>query len=243
MQQSSGAYLERLASLALHFQAQVLTQPEICLLVSLKLFPDKPACGVGIFELSSESNFSLKSNFGIPEKAQAAWSNYSIAGSSPVIEAMRTSETVVVSSAEEMISRYPEHSACHELENLSSVIAVPIRKLGSAVGALLIIGGDVDVNTECRQFLEIVAGLIALKLNPNSNLLETTPAQGSYPRFDDALTKRELLVQAMMKQGKTNHDIGEALGYSESTIRQDAVSMFIKLGVKNRKSAGELLEG
>jgi len=37
--------------------------------------------------------------------------------------------------------------------------------------------------------------------------------------------------------------IAEELGYSESTIRQDAVSMFQKLGVKDRKSAGGLFAG
>jgi DNA-binding CsgD family transcriptional regulator len=211
------------------------------LLVSLKLFPDRTSSGVGILELSSGGELTLRSSFGIPEKAQEVWATYSLANSSPVIEAMRTSETVVVSSVNEMLQRYPEHAGCHEPEDLSPVIAVPIRKLGSAVGALLITGSDVHVDNNCRQFLEIVAGLIALKLNTNSMIGEASLISNRHPRFDDTLTKRELLVQAMMKRGKTNNEIGEALGYSESTIRQDAVSMFIKLGVKDRKSAGELL--
>lgn len=239
---STGQHLERLASISLLFQAQPLTPHEICLLVSLKLFPDKSSCGIGIFELSPGGDFTLRSSFGIPEKSKVAWCTYSITATSPVVEAMRTSETVFVSSAQEMISRYPEHSACHEAETLYSVIAVPIRKLGNSLGALLITGSDVEEDTDCRQFLEIVAGLVALKLNPNTASVQNSPGSKSYPMLDDALTKRELKVQRMMKQGKTNHEIGEALGYSESTIRQDAVSMFIKLGVRDRKSAGELLE-
>ena len=45
-----------------------------------------------------------------------------------------------------------------------------------------------------------------------------------------------------MAQGKTNREISDDLGYSESTIRQDAVSLFAKLQVKTRKEAGNLLQ-
>ncbi len=242
MKKSGVEYLERVNSLTTLFQAQALAEREICLLVSLKLFPDSPACGIGLFEISTEGQYNLKATFGVPERAQTAWANGCINRNSPVVEAMRTSEVVFVPSTEELISRYPEHSASHDQDDLSSVIAVPIRKLGSTVGAFAVIGNKFDVNRECRIFLEIVAGLIALKLTSNSPHPETSLNIPRHPMRDEALSQRELLVQQMMKLGKTNSEIAEELGYSESTIRQDAVSMFIKLGVKNRKAAGELLE-
>lgn len=241
MQDTASHYLERLNSITLLFQAQYLTQTDICLLISLRLFPDRPACGIGIFELGAEGSFRSISSFGLTKDAQLAWASGSIARNSPVVEAMRTGEVVCISSNAEMYERYPEHAAIHAETNLSSVIAVPIRKLGSAVGALVIIGSDVLPSKDALQFVEVVAGLIALKINSSPQSGEAIVSASNHPRRDDPLTNRERLVQEMMRDGKTNIEIGEELGYSESTIRQDAVSMFIKLGVKNRKSAGSLL--
>jgi len=119
---------------------------------------------------------------------------------------------------------------------------VPIRKFGSSLGVLAIFGRRFSIDEDCRVFLELVAGLMALKLNWNFAAQPDEAAGKSLPLRDEALTNRERLVQGLMKLGKTNAEIADELGYSESTIRQDAVSMFSKLGVKNRKEAGDLLE-
>lgn len=242
MNKTGTEYLERANALTTLFQGQTLAEREICLIVSLKLFPDSPACGIGLFELRPAGEYVLKATFGIPERAQANWETGCISVNSPVVEAMRTSEVVFVSSSEDMQQRYPEHYAQHNSVSQSAVIVVPIRSLGSTVGAFAVFGSEFAVNNECRLFLEIVAGLIALKLNVNSKLPQAHQQDHRHPLRDEALTNRELLVQKLMKSGKTNLEIADELGYSESTIRQDAVSMFIKLGVKNRKAAGDLLD-
>ena len=240
-QQESMEYLERARSLATIFQSQELQEPEICLVVSLKLFPHVPACGVAIFELSKDGNYALNATFGIPEDSQNVWATGQITESSPVVDAMRTGEVICICSEQEMTQRYPAHAAKHTKQSRESVIAVPIRRMGSTVGAFAIIGSAVEVNKECGLFLEIVAGLIALKLEGQASRSGSDGSIAGHPALRTELTKRQLLVQSMMKQGKTNAQIADELGYSESTIRQDAVSMFIKLGVKNRRAAGELL--
>ena len=240
MQDTSSNYLERLNSIAILLQDANLTHTEICLLISLRLFPDRPACGVGIVGLSSDGVFHVVATFGIASVAQTTWAAGPIARNSPIVEAMRTSAVVCVSSHEEMLARYPDHDAGEALGNPSSVITVPIRRLGAAMGALVILDCDVEINQDCIHYLEVVAGLLALKFSIDPSFNETKIHASSHASRHDELTQREILVQSLMKLGKTNLQIGEALGYSESTIRQDAVSMFIKLGVHNRKDAGDL---
>jgi DNA-binding CsgD family transcriptional regulator len=53
----------------------------------------------------------------------------------------------------------------------------------------------------------------------------------------ESLTQRQLLVLELMADGKTNATISNTLGYSESTVRQETIKIFFKLGCKDRKEA------
>ena len=44
----------------------------------------------------------------------------------------------------------------------------------------------------------------------------------------------------MISEGRTNLAIGEMLKYSESTIRQETIKIFSKLGCDGRVEAGQL---
>ena len=44
----------------------------------------------------------------------------------------------------------------------------------------------------------------------------------------------------MMSEGRTNTSIGEILGYSESTIRQETIKIFATLGCNGRREASQL---
>jgi len=89
-------YLQRASSLSTLFQAEPLAAREICQIVSLKLFPDEPAHGIGIFELGSDGEYNLKATFGVSAQTQAVWTSGSVSVNSPVVEAMRTSEVVCI---------------------------------------------------------------------------------------------------------------------------------------------------
>ena len=49
------------------------------------------------------------------------------------------------------------------------------------------------------------------------------------------LSNREERVLTLIREGKTNAQIAFELGYSESLIRQETVSIYRKLGVNGRK--------
>ena len=50
------------------------------------------------------------------------------------------------------------------------------------------------------------------------------------------LTERQELILELVRQGKRNQEIAQALGYSESLIRQETMVIYKKLGVPGRKS-------
>jgi DNA-binding NarL/FixJ family response regulator len=51
------------------------------------------------------------------------------------------------------------------------------------------------------------------------------------------LTGRETEVLALVVEGKTNQEIGQALGISEKTVEKHLDSIFTKLDVKSRVEA------
>jgi DNA-binding NarL/FixJ family response regulator len=53
------------------------------------------------------------------------------------------------------------------------------------------------------------------------------------------LNARQLLILAGMVDGKTNHELSVALGFSVSTIRHETMAIFKTLGVSDRKEAAK----
>ena len=49
------------------------------------------------------------------------------------------------------------------------------------------------------------------------------------------MNTREISVVELIKLGKNNAEIAKALGYSESTIRQDTIKIYRKLGISGRQ--------
>ncbi|HEY8923117.1 MAG TPA: response regulator transcription factor, partial [Polyangia bacterium] len=52
-----------------------------------------------------------------------------------------------------------------------------------------------------------------------------------------ALTRRELDVLGLIACGRSNREIAEALGTAEATVKNQASSIFSKLGVRDRTRA------
>ncbi len=57
---------------------------------------------------------------------------------------------------------------------------------------------------------------------------------------DAALTERELAVLRLVVNGKTNHEIGTALGVSDKTVEKHITALFEKLAVGSRVEAAVL---
>jgi DNA-binding NarL/FixJ family response regulator len=55
--------------------------------------------------------------------------------------------------------------------------------------------------------------------------------------FPAALTKREVEVVRLMASGASNKEIADALGTAEATVKNQASSIFMKLGVRDRTRA------
>jgi DNA-binding CsgD family transcriptional regulator len=71
--------------------------------------------------------------------------------------------------------------------------------------------------------------------------LVVVPAEGREALRRPLLSKREQEVLALVVMGLTNADIGRRLFLAESTVKYHLLSVYEKLGVRNRKEATELV--
>ena len=234
-------YLRRAAALARVLQSDALTTDAICQILALALFPGNPPRSVGIFELNPDNTYSLTATFGLSEEVRLRWQNLPLTVRSPVVDAIRGERTIFVETEEELDREYPAAEPGGSRASQVPGIAVPLRKSGLTVGALGILGSVTQRTEECRLFLDLVASVVAMRIKTDSERRHVQVHKGRELIAGLTLTGRESLIQVNMAAGMTNREIAQQLGYSESTIRQDAVSLFAKLNVTNRREAGALL--
>jgi len=114
-------------------------------------------------------------------------------------------------------------------------------------GARAIISKDVEVEDLIRGIVLVHTGGLIIFPPPSDKLFEEFAHQeeaGADKAEQDAdLTEREKQVLAMVAQGKTNKEIGEALFITENTVKVHMSRILGKLRVRNRQQAVALAVG
>ena len=101
----------------------------------------------------------------------------------------------------------------------------------------------IEVDSEIDSFLGTIANSLSLYLYAGKEIVETTnnrinrSTMLNYERRDKSLTERQLLILKLISDNRTNISISELLGYSESTIRQETIKIYSKLGCHGREEA------
>jgi two-component system, NarL family, nitrate/nitrite response regulator NarL len=67
----------------------------------------------------------------------------------------------------------------------------------------------------------------------------TQPFSSSLPATDSRLTVREAEVVSLLRQGLTNHQIGDRLGVSINTVKKHVASAYEKRGIRSRRQTLE----
>lgn len=96
-----------------------------------------------------------------------------------------------------------------------------------------------DIDT--INYFNAIRSIITLYLRGVTDLQRQR--SGSHPLSKEslngvALTERQALILKMMESGDTNLAIAKRLGYSESLIRQETITIYRKMGISGRKELG-----
>ena len=93
---------------------------------------------------------------------------------------------------------------------------------------------------ECLDALAtIISGAIAKRLITVGDVAPNSEQQ-SRDMESNSLTQRQELILKLIAEGRTNNDIADILGYSESLIRQETIKIYATLGCSGRTEAAEI---
>ena len=161
----------------------------------------------------------------------------------PLVDAMKTRSTVWITSLPDWGEDYPQLTQLNYPYYSKTFICWPIELSGAPCGGIgVFCDADLTPNAELDTFFKATANLLALYLfSPKVLGQKKSPRQViDLESAGKELSERQLLILKLMSEGKTNNSISEMLGYSESTIRQETIKIYSKLGCEGRQEASKI---
>lgn len=198
--------------------------------------------------LDNQNSIVIVGRFGIPEETSSSYEErFQLSDRLPITDALRLRKIVVVNTLPAWPLEYPLLSNTPYPTKEASLISFPIERCGTPMAvATVFFTFKVLLNDETIEFIDSIANLLSMYL------FSPTYRHAAVPDFslEDVigvgserglpLTQRQDLILRMISEGRTNNAIGDILQYSESTIRQETIKIFSKLGCDGRAEAAEI---
>jgi len=198
-----------------------------------------------ISTLDNQNSIMIAGRFGIATQASNAYEErFDLSDRMPITDAIRLRRIVVVNTLPDWPEEYSQMLTEPYPSEESSLIAFPIERSGTPIAvAAVFFNKKIEVTSQVELFIESIANLLALYLFLQKKNVDKSQAFDSGMNSSQQsdlgveLTQRQLLILRMISEGRTNVSISEMLKYSESTIRQETIKIFSKLGCDGREEA------
>jgi DNA-binding CsgD family transcriptional regulator len=205
--------------------------------------------------------------FGMSGPALEPYRTLSLWDSSPMSDAVRSGEPVILRTVDEVEDRYPWLGSKEAPYEPLAVwpLSLPSQRVG-AVQITFTAPPEADaLRTDVTGVAAVLALYLSLLSNPGSvsdrpitgpdgersglapalSLVETLPADdpaaAHYRRSaPGSLSERQLRILGHMAKGLTNSQISKRVGFSESTVRQETMAIYRYFGVGGRREAVRL---
>lgn len=124
---------------------------------------------------------------------------------------------------------------------IPNLIAWPVISEERVLGVLLALSDspfrEDDHELEYFEALAAIIGGAIIKKLPTSTLITSKSKEAFEP---NQMTERQELILKLISEGRTNGDIADVLGYSESLIRQETIRIYALLGCSGRSEAATI---
>jgi DNA-binding CsgD family transcriptional regulator len=213
-----------------------------------RVLTDIQATSIFVSSLNHKNEVEIVGQFGIdPGMWQVYPQGTSMFEKYPITDAMRYRKTTWINTLPDWGDEYPLLKQYQFPGNEKSFICMAIEKCGTPVAVVGIFASPViEVDGEIDAFLGSIANLLSLYLFSEEELpAYRNDSQGKSATLkrnqaNEALSERQMLILKLISENRTNILISELLGYSESTIRQETIKIYAKLGCNGREEASRI---
>ena len=200
------------------------------------------------FQANEDNVYFVTGTSGISKLAQEVLSApYNLDENRPVADAINKGEIIWLDRSPQRLEKYPTLKDFPLRIDHLTLIVFPIFRSSTPVSAFVIIcHTKMKTNTEAEGFLKVISSIFALHYyqrvlaSPQEPKKIVTSNSKISHNESPELTARQNVILRLVSEDRTNASISEILGYSESTIRQEIMKIFSKLGCGNRHQAAEI---
>lgn len=229
----------------------------------LGLMNEHSSKGAVISVFEQDGTLRVIGSFGMTPLALKACSDLSLWDASPMTDALRNGEPVILPTATAVEEKYPWLG---NTQNPHEPLATwPLTLPSERIGAVQVIFSESPDADRLRSDVAGVAAILALYFSlvgrrgttgPEIGMAEVhrgnghggthgthgTPSAGrgtdtEDPRAVRALSDRQTMILGLMAKGLTNGQIAARVGFSESTVRQETMAIYRFLNVGGRHEA------
>ena len=234
-----GEFVEFL-SIKVHSLKEILAQ------ITLRVLAPLNASASFICEINDEHLIETLGVYGVGKGLKDKYPDlYSFNEKLPIPDAIRNRKVVWINGLPSWPDKYPSLKDKPAVDNAKTYICFPIEKSGTPVAAFgIFCNSEIEPSAEIEAFLKAIGYVLSLHLYRSKdstsniiNLVNQTRVKPAVAIESNVITDRQLLILKMMSEGRTNIVISELLGYSESTVRQETIKIFAKLGCSGREEA------
>lgn len=180
-------------------------------------------------------------SFGIPESSLQNWSKIKPNSNHPISKTLLDKKPVVIKTLPNWPKIFDQRLDLNLDVNYKTCLCFPITAHNSLFGTLTLFSTEVlKLSKHDHDFISLVANMMILRSEGRNG--SKSYHSRSQIRNISSLNEREVTILELIKQGKTNAQIAQTLGYSESTIRQDTIKIYQKLGIAGRQEIHFLKE-
>jgi DNA-binding CsgD family transcriptional regulator len=240
--------LEIITDFTIFLQNKGLTMQDICqYLVTVSLKDYGFYCSV-FAEIQKNGQVRVTSHFGVDPKDVEAWQDMSLEIKTPVNDCLRENRIVWINTLPNYSQEYELLNSLPTDDRLKTLVAFPLRGSSHLLGAISILSSKkIELDTEIELLIKSLCHMTALRMEINSKIRNklTDSQNGKSPDSNSNLTKltpRQQKILELLIEKKTNKEIADVLIYSVSTIKQETIAIYEKLGLRGREDSYLLQE-
>lgn len=223
----------RIAELVSLLANEELTEDQICEFLTTDTLEFLGADHCWISEVTNRKTVRARASHGVNQKLFADWQEFPLDWKLPITDALSEQKIVWITGLPDWPEEYPLLKGVSYEEPVQTQIIIPIIRFNSPIACLGVASAkQIQLDEELDLFFRTIADLISLHLFRQARDRKKLESPNV-----TSLTDRQIQILAHITDKKTNIEIGEIMGYSESTIRQETMRIFEKLQVKGRNEA------
>jgi DNA-binding CsgD family transcriptional regulator len=215
-----------------------ISNADLCKFLVLETFAHSKTSALYIAEITEDGYIAPLGTFGIPAQVVAGWGNISLSVDAPFTDAVKT-DKVILLKREDSLQKYPSLANYDGIpQKWDSYLVCPILPHGLIA---LTLDSTPKVDHQFDLFLRTVGAIVMHHFKRHHSTFQNgnNGHRDSSAKKSGVLTNRQITILNLMEKGLSNPAIAEQIGYSESLVRQETMSIYSTLNVSGRK---ELIE-